>query len=131
MVGEKDLAELIRTMSPKLNKGEYVFATVSDIDKINREDTIFEFKEEEGVTIVVERSKADELALSYEYISSWITLMVHFSLETIGLTALFSTEIVKYAISSNVVAGYYHDHIFVDKKDGKKAIKVLRGLSQK
>lgn len=130
MTGETNLAQLIRGMTPRLNPGEYVFVKLKDLSDIDRNDSICEFKEEEGITIIIEKSKADELDMVYEYIASWITLMIHSSLEAVGLTALFSTELAKHSISCNVIAAYHHDHIFVDKKDGEKAMQVLRDLSK-
>lgn len=125
MSGESNLAQLLKGMAPKLNEGEYVFVSVNDISKINRDDTICEFKEKEGCTIVLARTKADELQLPYEFIASWITLEIHSSLEAVGLTAAFSSQLAKHNISCNVIAGYYHDHIFVDRKDASMAMKSL------
>ena len=130
MAGETTLSELIRGMAPKLNKGAYVFCSVKDISKIGRNDTLLEFKETEGITVVIEKNKADALHLRYNFVASWITLTVHSALEAVGLTAMFAAALAKNNISCNVVAGYYHDHIFVNQKDGKKAMIVLTELSK-
>ena len=129
MSGETNIAKLINEMSPELNHGEYVFSTVHNLDRIDRKDTICEFKENEGTTIVIEKNKADQLKLPYAYVAAWITLKIHSSLEAVGLTAMFSTALAKNNISCNVIAGYYHDHIFVDTKDSEKAMLVLTNLS--
>lgn len=130
MSGESNLSQLMRGMSPKLNEGEYVFTRVDDFNGIDRDITICEFKEEEGITIVLEKAKADELGLAYEFIASWITISIHSSLDAVGLTAIFSGELAKHHISCNVIAAYYHDHIFVARKDAKEALKILTALSE-
>lgn len=131
MAGENQLDKLLGAMNPILNDGEYVFVTVQQLNEIDRNITICEFKEKEGITLVIEKKVADELKYSYDFVASWITLMIHSSLEAIGLTAMFSNELANNGISCNVIAGYYHDHIFVDKKDSRKAMQVLRQLSER
>ncbi|MDX8339127.1 ACT domain-containing protein [Draconibacterium sp. IB214405] len=131
MTGEKNLKELLKKMTPVLNPGEYVFLTVSNADEVDRKNTLFEFKEKEGVTVVVEREIADKLNFTYDYVASWITLMVHSSLNAVGFTAAISTTLAENNISCNVVAGYYHDHIFVAVDDAQKAINLLKNLAEK
>jgi hypothetical protein len=52
-------------------------------------------------------------------------LQVHSSLEAVGLTAAVANRLAAENISANVVAGYYHDHIYVAAKDGDRAILTL------
>jgi len=129
MPGETNLNQLIKHMSPQLNIGEYVFVSISDVSKIDRKDTLCEFKEGEGTTLVLQREKADALGLKYHFVASWITLNVHSALEAVGLTAAVSKALTEHNISCNIIAGFYHDHIFVDKKDAVKAMEVLKALS--
>ncbi len=131
MNGETNIATLLKGLKPMLQKGEYVFVSLKSLDGIDRNDTICEFKEKEGITIVIERKKADALNLNYSFITSWITLSIHSSLEAVGLTAIYATELAKNNISCNVIAGFYHDHIFVAKNDAENALKILNNLSNK
>ncbi len=123
--GETNLKKLIANMEPILNEGEYVFANVTNIESIPRALTICEVKEKEGRTVIVSKRDAENLGLNFEFIVSWITLNIHSSLEAVGLTAAFSAALGENDISCNVVAGYYHDHIFVDRKDKEKAMQIL------
>ena len=131
MLAETDLNKLLKTMRPILNDGEYVFCTVPMTQTIDRIKIIGSFKEKEGLTVILDKNMADSLNLEYTYIAAWITLTVHSSLEAVGLTAAFSTALAKASISCNVIAAYYHDHIFVAKNDAEKALQVLRQLSRK
>jgi hypothetical protein len=131
MAGEKDLNVLLKSLKPSLNEGSYVFLTLKDIEQISRADILFEFKETEGVTIILRKEKADALNLKYEFVASWITLTVHSALDAVGLTAAVSTALTNHNISCNVVAAFYHDHIFVADKDTKKAMEVLGEFSGK
>lgn len=73
------------------------------------------FREKEGLTLVLTEDAATQAQLNFEGVFSLITLSVHSSLEAVGLTAAFATKLGSYGISANVIAGYYHDHIFVQK----------------
>ena len=129
MPGETNLDALLKTMSPKLNEGDFVFCSVAEDFQVNSTDLLGSFREEEGLTVIIKKSEADRLQLSYSFTASWISLAVHSSLEAVGLTAAFSKALAEHGISCNVVAAYYHDHIFVAKKDTSKAMEVLVKLS--
>lgn len=129
--GQTDLSELLKSMKPKLHEGQFVFCVVQDVSSVNPNDIIMSFREEEGNTLIVKKEMADQLHLSYSFVASWITLTVHSSLAAVGLTAAFSKALADHGISCNVVAAFYHDHIFVDQKDAERAMTILSELSER
>lgn len=129
MNGETNLNELLKNMKPHHKEGEYVFCTVKGASKINLADVVMTFKETEGTTLLLTKEHADELQLPYSLVFSWITLTVHSSLEAVGLTAAFSQALAKESVSCNVVAAFYHDHLFVPQADTNKAMQILNRLS--
>ena len=129
MNGETELNILLKSMKPILNTGDYVFCTVQELQAVNLNNVVMLFKETEGYTVILEKKLADASGLVYDYVASWITLTVHSSLSAVGLTAAFSNALSAQNISCNVVAAYYHDHIFVPEKDAAAAMKVLKDLA--
>ncbi|MEM9361702.1 MAG: ACT domain-containing protein [Bacteroidota bacterium] len=128
MSGKTELTHLLNEMEPVLHSGEYVFVSIERSVPFDLEEIIASFIEEEGTTFILSQKKADALHLDYDYVASWITLNVHSSLEAVGLTAAISTALAQADISCNVVAAYYHDHIFVAQKEAQAAMQVLTNL---
>ena len=131
MSGEKNLEKLLSTMSPLLIAGEFVFCTFKEAryGEHSELEPIAAFTESEGLTLVIPKSKADEQGIEYESCFRCITLTVHSSLEAVGLTAAFSSKLAEHGISANVIAGYFHDHIFVQSELAEKAIIAISELS--
>lgn len=128
--GETNLQLLLQNMSPSLQEGDYVFCTVPPTFDSKSEAILATFLEKEGKTLVLAREIADRLGLEYYSVMSWITLEVHSSLDAVGLTAAFSNALAKAGISCNVIAGFYHDHIFVGKADAGRAVEVLQAIKR-
>ncbi|MCG9646915.1 ACT domain-containing protein [Vibrio parahaemolyticus] len=130
MSGITDLDELLRSMHPKLLKSEFVFCTVSgSLEEYRKLNPVATFMEPEGLTLVLEKSVAEKAGLSFEGSYSQITLTVHSSLEAVGLTAAVATKLASKGISANVIAAYYHDHVFVQTSKAEAAISALEEFS--
>ncbi len=130
MAGEKDLATLLQTLKPVLQPGEYVFCPVKEFEANYLPACVAFFKETEGPTLVLPRAEADRQGLPYSFVAAWITLTVHSDLAAVGLTAAFAQALAQAGISCNVMAAYYHDHIFVDVAQAQPALRVLRQLAR-
>ena len=129
MAGEDDLGKLLAGMQPELQPGAFVFATIEGHDIPAGLEPIGTFREMEGMTLILPAHDAVHPAIVASKPHRQITLTVHSSLEAVGLTAAFAAELTRHGISANVVAGYYHDHIFVGEADAERAVAALEGLS--
>jgi hypothetical protein len=87
-------------------------------------------REAEGVALVLDQDQADSLELPYTYIAAMIILRVHSSLDAVGLTADVARQLATGGISCNVVAGYFHDHLFVPIDKADLAVNLLRDLTR-
>ena len=84
----------------------------------------------EGTTVVLRRQDADSEFLPYDFVARWITLTAHSSLETVGLTATIALTLAEAGVSSNVLAGFHHDHLLVPAHQAEMSMTVLRELAR-
>lgn len=132
MSGETDIARMLASLSPRLMDGEFVFCSFdgADYGDYSNLAPVAAIREPEGLTLVVPRSKADAQAIGYSSVFRMISLSVHSSLDAVGLTAAFSRKLTEHGISSNVIAGYYHDHVFVPRDRAAEAVAALEELAR-
>ncbi|MCF2145169.1 ACT domain-containing protein [Desmonostoc muscorum LEGE 12446] len=130
MSGETELSTLIKGMKPQLQPGEYVFCTVP-VDRVPTNiEPVCVFREAEGTTLIITKQQADKLSIPYSFVAAWITLTIHSSLEAVGLTAAISHKLAIAGISCNLVAAYYHDHLFVRCQDAQRTMEILTLMSK-
>jgi len=127
MAAESNLQTLLGTMQPKLLADEFVFCTVpetkfADLDGLN---PLAMFREDEGLSLILEKSVADGAGLEYQSVFRAISLTVHSSLDAVGFTAAITTKLTAGGVSANVVAAHYHDHVLVPADKSELALQLL------
>ena len=127
--GESDLLTLIALMAPVLDDQTWAFVSVdAALIHVYSDAALAVFKESEGATLVMPWERSSEFEIRSEPMAR-ITLEVHSSLNAVGLTAAVSQALASEAISANIMAGYFHDHIFVPESAGERAMACLTLLS--
>ncbi|MFF7849435.1 ACT domain-containing protein [Streptomyces sp. NPDC007910] len=130
MNAERDLTRLLAGLRPELDPGRYVFTTV-DGPAPAGVAPVATVTEAEGLTLVVRQEEADAASLAYDYVAGRITLRVHSALDAVGLTAAVAGELAAAGMSCNVVAGFHHDHLFVEHARAEEALAVLNRLAER
>lgn len=128
MTGQSDLMTLLKTMEPVLATEPYGFVSVEALP-----EGLVPFAlvaETEGLTMVAIRDAL--LAAGVNAPQDWarISLTIHSDLAAVGLTAAISAALAAQGISANVIAGYYHDHVFVPWARRDDALAALQGLAR-
>ena len=128
MAGETDLEKMLLSLEPRLLDGDYVFCTVKDAeaDALVRLQPLASYREDEGLSLLLLQQQADTEAFEYHGVFRGITLSVHSSLDAVGLTAAVSTRLAAAGIPANMIAGHYHDHVFVPVDKAELALQLLR-----
>ena len=136
--GATDLSELLRSTSPVLHTGTFVFGHIparTDADSRNVLKLLADlpiqslFREDEGWIVIVEQSVADQVQLQSTFPCKRITLKVQSSLEAVGFMAAITARLTELRIGVNPVSGYFHDHLFVPEDKAEAAMEMLKRMA--
>jgi uncharacterized protein len=126
VAGETDLAKLLRTMRPVLADTPYGFAiwTGGALPLV----PFATVAEDEGLTVIAPLAAIVAAGMISD---PWarISLSVYSDLAAVGLTAAFAGTLATAGISANLIAGYHHDHIFVQWDRRTEALAASTDLS--
>lgn len=129
MTGETDLQRLLADMRPSMSKTAFAFATAGSLRDVPESVTVIGcFNEDEGVTVIAALDQLAPTGLTQSGPFAKISLAVHSSLTAVGLTATIATSLAQKGVSANIVAGYFHDHVFVPWDKRHAALEILNDL---
>jgi hypothetical protein len=129
MSAERDLATLLASLSPELDPEPYVF--VGGLEAVPEGIApLATFREAEGLSLVVAATAWAATGREASAPYARLTMMVHSSLEAVGMTAAIAAALTDAGISANVVAAYHHDHIFVPWDRRHEAMEAIRALAR-
>lgn len=126
-----DLPTLLARMRPSLAPGRYAFVAVPAGVVVDPATIVASVREAEGLSVVVSEADARTSGLPVAFTAAWITLDVHSDLAAVGLTAAVSAALARAGIGCNVIAGVYHDHLFVPAALTTQAMEVLEALQDR
>lgn len=127
-----DLKTLLRSMEPELHDGVYAFVSLPPGQVVpDGVEPLATFREKEGLSLVLPEDAARAAGFEILFRCLWISLTVCSDLEAVGLTAAFATALAEQGIPGNVVAGAFHDHLFVPVDRADDAMAALQALQRR
>ena len=135
---------ILASMDPSLLEDTFLFVNVttagSEIARcaslIAQLRPISTVQEAEGLSLIVSETnlaslpdeQKGEIKVETEAPMRMISLTVHSALTMCGLSAALSRKMADAEISCNIVAGFYHDHLFVDAARAQDAMVLLEAM---
>lgn len=128
MSGIIDLQKTLQSIKVVCDDVRYGFASIEDESLIDRDLVLATFHENNQLAIIAPQQYLADQKIECEGPYAKLTIDVHTSLELVGLTAVMATKLADHGISANVVAAFYHDHVFVQYDLREKARELLENL---
>ncbi|MGN2252445.1 ACT domain-containing protein [Frateuria sp. GZRe12] len=128
--GGTDLRALLAGLSPRLHPTPRRFLFVSHDKALARmHEALMMFREDEGVTLIVDHDLEGTELVADRLLWAQITLGVESSLDAVGMMAAVSAALAARDISCNPVSAFLHDHVFVPWNRREDALDALAHLS--
>jgi hypothetical protein len=105
-----------------LSAGKLASAQLSELEAVVLED--------EGWTAVARTELCEKIDWPVGLVFAWLTLDVHSSLSSVGLTAKVTAALAEIDVPANMIAAYHHDHILVPLPEAEKAIACIERLAE-
>jgi predicted N-acetyltransferase YhbS len=123
--GERDLQALLRSLSPALDPLTYWFCHVAPSWAAGSIPLLARLEESEGSTVVLHAGHGAEAGLEPSFVARRIVLTVHSDFAAVGMIAAVARALADRGVPCNVLAGVYHDHVFVGEGDTAAAMSAI------
>jgi hypothetical protein len=109
--------------------GVYVYCSLPPGTGLGGVETAATIMEPEGISVVLREQEAVARGWKVLFRAAWIQFGLVSALDAVGLTAAVSQELAAAGIGCNMVAGAYHDHVFVPIERAAEALELLNKLT--
>ena len=109
--------------------GIYVYCSLPPGTDLAGVAIVASIVEPEGISVVLSEPEAVARGWNVLFRAAWIQFGLVSALDAVGLTAAVSRELAAAGIGCNMVAGAYHDHVFVPIERAAEALDLLNKLT--
>ncbi len=116
-------------LNPTLQPGIHVYCSLPLDADLQGATLVATIRETEGLTVILPEHEALARGWKVLFRTAWIQFGLVSALDAVGLTAAVSQALAATGIGCNMVAGAYHDHVFVPVERTAEALDLLNKLT--